>query len=78
MTKRKTVSEADRPVVGYYRVSTAGQVADGISLEAQEAAVRAWFDTHGGSLQAVRPSSAKGGWGRSIASPIRSSTARWR
>ena len=34
-------------VIGYIRVSTQGQVEDGISLDAQEAKVRAWADLNG-------------------------------
>lgn len=33
--------------VGYIRVSTQGQVEDGVSLDAQEAKVRAWADLNG-------------------------------
>lgn len=33
--------------IGYLRVSTAGQVEDGISIEAQEAKVRAWAELNG-------------------------------
>jgi len=33
--------------VGYVRVSTQGQVEDGVSLDAQEAKVRAWADLNG-------------------------------
>ena len=33
--------------VGYIRVSTAGQVEDGVSMDAQEAKVRAWADLNG-------------------------------
>ncbi len=35
--------------VGYIRVSTQGQVEDGVSLDAQEAKVRAWADLNGAS-----------------------------
>jgi DNA invertase Pin-like site-specific DNA recombinase len=35
--------------VGYIRVSTPGQVEDGVSLDAQEAKVRAWADLNGAS-----------------------------
>jgi site-specific DNA recombinase len=34
-------------VIGYIRVSTGGQVEDGVSLDAQEAKVRAWADLNG-------------------------------
>ena len=40
-------------VVGYIRVSTQGQVEDGISLDAQEAKVRAWADLNGADEVAV-------------------------
>ena len=33
--------------IGYIRVSTQGQVEDGVSLDAQEAKVRAWADLNG-------------------------------
>ncbi len=33
--------------IGYVRVSTLGQVEDGVSLDAQEAKVRAWADLNG-------------------------------
>ena len=39
--------------VGYFRVSTAGQANEGISLEAQEAKVRAWAELHDRELVAV-------------------------
>ena len=35
--------------IGYIRVSTQGQVEDGVSLDAQEAKVRAWADLNGAS-----------------------------
>lgn len=35
--------------IGYIRVSTAGQVEDGVSLDAQEAKVRAWAELSGAS-----------------------------
>jgi len=35
--------------IGYVRVSTQGQVEDGVSLDAQEAKVRAWADLNGAS-----------------------------
>ncbi len=35
--------------IGYIRVSTSGQVEDGVSLDAQEAKVRAWADLNGAS-----------------------------
>jgi len=36
--------------IGYIRVSTASQVNDGVSLEAQEAKIRAWADLNGYEL----------------------------
>jgi DNA invertase Pin-like site-specific DNA recombinase len=39
-----------RQAVGYFRVSTAGQCQDGVSLEAQEARIRQWADTQGYEL----------------------------
>jgi len=35
--------------IGYIRVSTQGQVEDGVSLDAQEAKVRSWADLNGAS-----------------------------
>ena len=35
--------------IGYIRVSTQGQVDDGVSMDAQEAKVRAWADLNGAS-----------------------------
>lgn len=42
-----------RQAVGYLRVSTASQVRDGISLEAQEERIRAWCAREGVPLTAV-------------------------
>ncbi len=42
-----------RPAVAYVRVSTAAQAAEGISLEAQEARLRAWALANGAELVAV-------------------------
>jgi DNA invertase Pin-like site-specific DNA recombinase len=39
--------------VGYLRVSTAEQVADGVSLDMQEARIRAWCDSQDRKLVAV-------------------------
>lgn len=39
--------------VGYARVSTAGQAEEGVSLAAQEAAIRTWATAHGYDLRAV-------------------------
>lgn len=39
--------EGNMKAVGYIRVSTQGQVEDGISLEAQEAKIRAWANLNG-------------------------------
>jgi len=39
--------------IGYIRVSTAGQVADGVSLDAQRAKLTAWADLNGCELSEV-------------------------
>ena len=39
--------------VGYVRVSTEGQVTDGVSLDAQRAQIEAWAAAHGGDLAGV-------------------------
>jgi DNA invertase Pin-like site-specific DNA recombinase len=46
---RKTVESLPR-AVGYIRVSTAGQVTDGVSLEAQQDRIRQWCLLNGYSL----------------------------
>ena len=33
--------------IGYIRVSTQGQVNDGVSMEAQEAKIKAWAELNG-------------------------------
>ena len=38
---------ATMKAIGYVRVSTDGQVQDGVSMEAQEAKIRAWADLNG-------------------------------
>ena len=38
----KKGAKAQRPVVGYVRVSTLGQAREGVSLDAQEAGIRDW------------------------------------
>lgn len=45
----KTV-ESSPKAIGYIRVSTAGQVADGVSLEAQEQRIRQWSTLNGYDL----------------------------
>ena len=40
-------------VVGYIRVSTTGQVEEGVSLEAQRAKIEAWCNLNDGELVAV-------------------------
>ena len=42
-----------KKVIGYIRVSTAVQAKEGVSLEAQEARIKAWCDFHGYQLKAV-------------------------
>ena len=50
----KTGEKQARTVaIAYARVSTPGQAAEGVSLEAQEAAARAWATMHGRELAAV-------------------------
>ncbi len=39
--------------IGYVRVSTAGQAADGVSLQAQESAIRNWCEQAGRTLERV-------------------------
>lgn len=39
--------------IGYTRVSTDGQVADGVSLDAQQARIRAWCEANGYSLMGL-------------------------
>ncbi|MBX3328352.1 MAG: recombinase family protein, partial [Nitrospira sp.] len=36
--------------IGYARVSTEGQAVDGVSLEAQQARIRAWCEANGYTL----------------------------
>ena len=43
-----------KPVTIYRRVSTAGQAADGVSLDAQEAKARAWAEMNGAPVTSVR------------------------
>jgi site-specific DNA recombinase len=43
----RTLGYAQKPVIGYVRVSTAGQAEEGVSLAAQEARVRAWAASGG-------------------------------
>lgn len=42
-----------KPIVGYVRVSTAGQGASGLGLEAQQAAIDAYAKAHGASVVRV-------------------------
>lgn len=46
--------------IGYIRVSTQGQVEDGISLSAQEAKVRAWADLNGAEVVIFRDEGLSG------------------
>jgi site-specific DNA recombinase len=39
--------------IGYVRVSTDGQVADGVSLEAQQARIRSWCEANGYALVGI-------------------------
>ncbi len=39
--------------IGYVRVSTEGQVNEGVSLEAQEAKIKAWCEAHGYTLLGI-------------------------
>jgi site-specific DNA recombinase len=45
--------DARNVAVGYLRVSTPGQAAEGVSLEAQEGSARTWAASHGYDLAAV-------------------------
>ena len=40
-------------IIGYLRVSTEGQAVEGVSLEAQEAKIRAWADLNDGTVAQV-------------------------
>lgn len=40
--------------IGYARVSTEGQAADGVSLEAQQARIRSWCDANGYALVGIQ------------------------
>lgn len=44
---RMRIHNRGMKVIGYIRVSTAGQVVDGVSLDAQEAKIRAWAAANG-------------------------------
>lgn len=49
-----TDGEGDRMnAVGYTRVSTGGQASDGVSLEAQQARIRAWCEANGYTLTSL-------------------------
>ena len=55
MARPLTQSIADLPlrVIGYCRVSTAEQASEGLSLDAQEARIRAWCEATGAKLVEV-------------------------
>jgi site-specific DNA recombinase len=42
-----------RPVIGYTRVSTLGQAAEGVSLDAQKARIAAWASSNGSEVLSV-------------------------
>jgi len=46
-TSTSTTTTTTARVIGYARVSTATQAKEGVSLEAQEARVRQWAESHG-------------------------------
>jgi site-specific DNA recombinase len=46
--------------IGYIRVSTSGQVEDGVSLDAQEAKVRSWADLNGAEAVIFRDEGISG------------------
>ena len=46
--------------IGYVRVSTQGQAEDGVSLDAQEAKVRAWADLNGAEVVIFRDEGISG------------------
>ena len=46
--------------IGYVRVSTHGQAEDGVSLDAQEAKVRAWADLNGAEVVIFRDEGISG------------------
>lgn len=46
-------SKDHKLALGYCRVSTAGQAAEGVSIEAQRERIKAWADAHGYELLAV-------------------------
>ena len=50
---RKTKHKDTKTAVGYVRVSTAGQAAEGISLSAQKAKIRAWADLNDYELLSI-------------------------
>jgi site-specific DNA recombinase len=49
----RSKAKAAKVAVGYCRVSTAGQVSEGVSLEAQQARIAAWAQANGYQLQGV-------------------------
>ena len=52
--------------IGYARVSTDGQATDGVSLDAQQARIRAWCEANGYTLVGLSMSTL----GSRVAEPI--------
>ena len=50
MTRTSKPTPDRQPAVAYVRVSTAGQVEDGVSLDAQRSKIAAWCDVMGYEL----------------------------
>jgi DNA invertase Pin-like site-specific DNA recombinase len=49
-----------KPIVGYVRVSTEGQAVEGVSLDAQEARIRAWAASSGSTLASLHADTLSG------------------
>src|SRR5258705_553504 len=54
-------NSGNRKAVGYIRVSTQMQAADGLSLDAQTAAIKAYCSAHGLKLQKIYSDIESGG-----------------